>query len=146
MSHNEVIELEVTDLKTLSNTAKRLGGKLILNEKTYKWFGRNVGDYPLPEGIVESDLGKCEHKIKFPGINYEVGVIKSKTTKGAYSLLWDFFDRHLEKKMGGPKAISFIQNYTMEKATQAAMSKGKLCRESVIKTEQGEKRRLVINV
>ena len=96
MSHNEIIELEVDDLKTLANTAKRLGGQLMLNEKTYKWFGRNVGDYPLPEGIAVSDLGKCEHKIKFPGINYEVGVIKSKTSRGAYSLLWDFFDSKLK--------------------------------------------------
>lgn len=146
MSHNEIIELEVTDLKTLSNTAKRLGGQLMLNQKEYKWFGRNVGDYPLPEGIAVADLGKCEHAIKFPGINYEVGVIKSKTSKGAYSLIWDFFDSSLKRKMGGSKAIDFVQHYTMEKASQAAMSKGKLCRESVIKTELGQKRRLVINV
>jgi hypothetical protein len=146
MSHNEVIELEVTDLKTLAMTAKRLGGELKLNQKTYKWFGRNVGDYPLPEGIKESDLGKCEHKIHFPGINYEVGVIKSKTQAGAYSLLWDFFDSSLKRKMGGEKAIAFIQNYTMEKTKQAAMSKGRLCRESVVKTKLGEKRRMVITV
>ena len=146
MSHNEIIELEVTDLKTLSNTAKRLGGQLMLNQKEYKWFGRNVGDYPLPEGIAVADLGKCEHAIKFPGINYEVGVIKSKTSKGAYSLIWDFFDSSLKRKMGGSKAIDFVQHYTMEKASQAAMSKGKLCRESVIKTELGQKLRLVINV
>jgi len=146
MSHNEIIDLEVTDIKALSMTAKRMGGELILNAKTYKWYGTNVGDYPLPEGIKASDLGKCEHKIKFPGINYEIGVIKSKTQKGAYSLLWDFFDSSLKKKMGGEKAITFIQHYTMEKTKQAAMLKGKLCRESVIKTKQGEKRRIVITV
>jgi hypothetical protein len=146
MSHNEIMELEVTDLKTLANTAKRLGGKLILNQKTYKWFDRFMDDYPLPEGLTVSDLGKCEHAIKFPGIEYEVGVIKSRTTKGAYELLWDFWDRNLKTKMGGKEAITFIQHYTMEKTKQAAMSKGKLCRESVIKTKQGEKRRMVINV
>jgi len=146
MSHNEIIDLEVTDLKTLANTAKRLGGELKFNQKTYEWFGRNMGDYPLPVGISEHDLGKCEHAIKFPGIKYEVGVIKSKTQKGAYSLLWDFWDKKLKEKMGGSRAISFIQHYTMEKTQQAAMSKGKLCRESVIKTKQGEKRRMVITV
>ena len=146
MSHIEIIDLEVTDIKALSMTAKRMGGQLMLNAKTYKWYGKNVGDYPLPEGIKASDLGKCEHKIKFPGINYEIGVIKSKTQQGAYSLLWDFFDSSLKKKMGGEKAITFIQHYTMEKTKQAAMSKGKLCRESVIKTKQGEKRRMVITV
>ena len=146
MSHNEIIDLEVTDLKTLANTAKRLGGELKLNQKSYRWYGRNVGDHPLPEGVKVSDLGKCEHKIKFPGISYEVGVIKSKTQKGAYELLWDFYDRGLKEKMGGSKAIAFIQHYTMEKTQQAAMQKGKLCRESVIKTELGEKRRITITV
>lgn len=146
MSHNEIIDLEVTDLKTLANTCKRMGGELKLNQKTYEWFGRNMGDYPLPEGINENDLGKCEHAIKFPGINYEVGIIKSRQTKGAYELLWDFWDRDLKAKMGGSKAITFVQHYTMEKTKQAAMSKGKLCRESVIKTKQGEKRRMVITV
>jgi len=146
MSHNEIIDLEITDLKTLANTAKRLGGELRIGQLTYKWYGRNVGDYPLPEGVKASDLGKCEHAIKFPGIGYEVGVIKSKTQKGAYQLLWDFYDRDLKNKMGGKKAITFIQHYTMEKTQQAAMMKGKLCRESVIKTELGEKRRMVINL
>jgi len=146
MSHNEIIDLEVTDIKTLANTAKRMDGELILNAETYKWYGRNVGDYPLPEGIQVSYLGKCKHKIKFPGINYEVGVIESKVQKGAYQLLWDFYDRDLKAKMGGKKAISLIQHYTMEKSKVAAMQKGKLCRESVIKTELGEKRRMVINV
>ena len=146
MSHNEVIDLEVTDLKTLANTAKRMGGELILNAETYKWFGTNMGDYPLPEGINAEDLGKCEHKIRFPGINYEVGVIKSKTQPRAYSLLWDFWDRPLKEKMGGAKAVTLIQHYTMEKTKQAAQMKGKLCRESVIKTKLGEKRRIVINL
>ena len=117
-----------------------------MNAKSYKWYGRNVGDYPLPEGVKASDLGKCEHKIKFPGINYEVGVIKSKVQKGAYELLWDFYDRDLKAKMGGKKAITFIQHYTMEKTKIAAMAKGKLCRESEIKTKDGVKRRMVINV
>jgi hypothetical protein len=146
MSHTEVIDLEVTDLKTLTNTAKRLGGKLILNQKSYKWYGRFMNDYPLPEGMTSNDLGKCEHAIKFPGINYEVGVVKSKQQKGAYELMWDFYDRGLKQKMGGKKGIAFIQHYTMEKTKQAVTEKGKLCRESVIKTKLGEKRRMTISV
>ena len=123
-----------------------LGGELRMGQLTYRWYGRNVGDYRLPEGVKVSDLGKCEHAIKFPGISYEVGVIKSKTQKGAYELLWDFYDRGLKEKMGGKNAVAFIQHYTMEKTQQAAMQKGRLCRESVIKTELGEKRRITITV
>lgn len=146
MSHTEKIDLEVTDLKTLANTAKRMGGQLVMNQSTYKWYGRFMNDYPLPEGVSVSDLGKCDHAIKFPGINYEVGVVKSKEHKGSYDLMWDFWDRQLKEKMGGEKAIAFKQHYTMEKTKQAAKFKGKLCRESVIKTDLGEKRRMVINL
>ncbi len=28
-------------------------------QKTYQWYGRWVGDTKLPEGIPESELGKC---------------------------------------------------------------------------------------
>lgn len=148
MSHNEIIDLEIGDLKVLASTCKRMGGELKLNQKTYQWYGRNVGDYPLPEGIKASDLGKCEHAIKFPGIQYEVGVIKSRTKKGAYEMLWDFYDRDLKEKMGGKTGVTFIQHYTMEKSKMAATQKGKLCRESIIKTDQGNgiKRRMVINL
>jgi len=146
MSHSEVIDLEVEDLKTLANTAKRLGGKLMLNQKTYEWYGKYMGDYPLPAGMTANDLGKCEHAIKFPGINYEVGIINSRNQKGAYELLWDFWDKPLKAKMGGNKGIAFIQNYTMEKTKQAAMEKGSLCRESVIKTKLGQKHRMVITI
>lgn len=146
MSHTEVIDLEVTDLKTLANTAKRLGGQLIMNQNTYKWYGRFMNDYPLPEGMTSNDLGKCEHAIRFPGINYEVGVIKSRTQKGAYELMWDFWDRELKEKMGGSQAVAFRQHYTMEKTQQAAMQKGKLCREKAIKTNKGVIREIRITV
>lgn len=146
MSHSEIIDLEVDDLKTLANTAKRLGGQFMLNQKTYEWYGKYMHDYPLPAGITANDLGKCEHAIKFPEINYEVGIINSRNQKGAYELLWDFWDKPLKAKMGGDKGIAFIQNYTMEKAKVAAMSKGRLCRESKIKTKIGQKLRMVITV
>lgn len=146
MSHTEIIDLEIQDLKTLERVCKRMGGELMLNQKTYRWFGTNVGDYPLPEGVKVSDLGKCEHAIRFNGIKYEVGVMKSRTTKGAYELIWDFWDNQLKNKMGGSTGGLFKQAYTVEKTKQAAMQKGKVCRESLIKTKEGNKIRLTINV
>jgi hypothetical protein len=146
MSHTEIIDLEIQDLKTLEKAVKRLGGFFIKDQKTYKWFGSYMNDYPMPEGVKVSDLGKCEHAIAFPGINYEVGVMKSRTTKGAYELIWDFWDRGLKEKMGGETGGLFKQAYTIEKTKSAAMMKGKMCRESLIKTKEGNKVRLTINV
>jgi len=146
MSHNEIIDLEIGDLKVLAATVKRMNGELILNKKTYRWYGHNVGDYPLPEGVKAEDLGKCKHAIVFPDIDYQVGVIESRSKKGAYELLWDFYDRQLKERMGGEKGIALIQHYTMVKAKNAATQKGKICRESMIKTKTGIKRKIVINV
>ena len=146
MSHTEIIDLEITDLKTLEKTCKRMGGEFMRDQKTYQWFGRFMNDYPMPEGVKVSDLGNCEHAIRFPGVNYEVGVMRSRTTKGAYELIWDFWDRGLKEKMGGSTGGLFKQAYTIEKTKQAAAMKGKMCRESVVKSKEGNRIRLTINV
>jgi hypothetical protein len=41
--------------------------------------------------MLLSDLGKCDHVIRLPGVHYEVGVVASRTTTGNYTLAWDFF-------------------------------------------------------
>jgi len=33
-------------------------------EGSYRWYGEHVGDYPLPEGFEEHDLGRCDHVIR----------------------------------------------------------------------------------
>lgn len=76
---------------------KRLGLELVEGQKTYRWWGRSEGDYPLPEGFTAQDLGHCEHAIRVPlshpsGRNaYEVGVVKRRDGKPGYQLMWDFF-------------------------------------------------------
>lgn len=92
MSHVAAVQLEVLDLDELEAACKNLGLELARDQKTYRWYGRSVGDYPLPAGFREEDLGKCEHAIRVPGSStaYEIGVVKSRTGRG-YTLLWDFF-------------------------------------------------------
>jgi len=121
MSHVARIELEINDLETLKSACSRLGLKFIENQKTYKWYGTLVGDSPLPEGITVSDLGKCDHAIRVPGAQYEIGVVKKESR---LILLWDFWHRGgLEEKLG-KNAGKLKQAYTAERVRKEARQKG----------------------
>jgi hypothetical protein len=90
MSHVATIELIVKDLEALEIACKSLGLELVRDQHTYQWYGRHVGDYPLPKGFTPADLGKCSHAIRVAGnpSAYEVGVVQS---QDGYTLLWDFY-------------------------------------------------------
>jgi hypothetical protein len=98
MSHISKIELKIKDLQSLKEACRELGFKFQENQKSYKWYGRWVGDSPLPEGITEDQLGICDHAIKVPGALYEVGIV----SKGeSYILLYDdWIKGGLKKKLG----------------------------------------------
>lgn len=93
MSHVATIDLHITDLESLAKACPELGLEFCESKSTYKWFGKSVGDYPLPAGFKASDLGKCEHAIRVTGNKkaYEVGICKQRDGKHGYTLLWDFW-------------------------------------------------------
>jgi hypothetical protein len=91
MSHITAINIEIKDLEALDAACAELNANLKRNKSTYNWFGRSVGDYPLPPGFTEDMLGKCEHAIGLPGVNYEIGVCKNPVKPGSYTLLYDFY-------------------------------------------------------
>jgi len=93
MSHVSKIELKVKDLASLKRACKNLGLNFHENQKTFKWYGRVVGDYPLPQGFKKEDMGKCDHAIsvKDNAQAYEVGACKARDGSGGYELLWDFW-------------------------------------------------------
>jgi hypothetical protein len=119
MSHVATIAIAINSFEALEAAAKRLGGT-ITEATTYKWYGRSVGDYPLPEGFTEAELGNCHFKINFanapaPGAyisnyQYEVGIVDThklpldhparRAAKGRYTLLYDWFDPTLLHRMG----------------------------------------------
>ena len=66
MSHISKIELVIHSLEDLKEACRQLGFEFMENQKTYKWFGRWVGDTPLPEGVKIEDIGKCDHAIRVP--------------------------------------------------------------------------------
>jgi len=92
VSHVAKVELKILDLKALKTAAESLGLEFVEGQETYRWYGRSVGDYPLPEGLTSADLGKCNHAIRIPGnpSAYEIGVRQNADGKG-YTLLWDFW-------------------------------------------------------
>ena len=120
MSHISKIELEIKSLDALIEACNRLGFQFVRNQRTYQWYGRWVGDSPLPEGIITEDLGKCDHAIKVPGCSYEIGVVKRGSS---YQLLWDSWESRLRLSIGENAQI-LKQAYTVETVKQEAKLKG----------------------
>jgi hypothetical protein len=127
MSHVATIEIEIRDLDALDAAARSLGLELVRGQTTYKWYGRHVGDYPLPAGFTREDLGRCDHAIRVPGNNqaYEIGVVKRRDGRPGYVLLWDFWrgGYGLVEKVG-ENANRLKQAYAIEAAKRAAWRAG----------------------
>ena len=130
MSHISKIEIEIKDLSTLKQACQRLNLQFLPEQKTYKWYGRWVGDGgPLPEGITVEDLGKCDHAIRVPHCEYEIGVIKRGRK---YLLLWDSWRSGGLAKALGKNAGLLKQAYAIARVHQEAKLKGYRVREKKI--------------
>lgn len=90
MSHVAIFnKVEITDLDALEKAANHLGLKLV-KKNTYRWYGRHVGDYPLPEGFTKEQLGYCDYAlvVEDKPNAYEVGVVQR---GNQFVLLYDFW-------------------------------------------------------
>ena len=105
MSHISKIELEVRDIQVLGNACQRLGLELLKGQKTFKWYGKEA---------------ECDHAIKVPGANYEIGVVK---TGRLYELNCDYYDPNIEKAIGRQGGL-LKQAYAVVKAKVEARKKG----------------------
>lgn len=131
MSHIAKIEIEVRDLDALAAACLRLGCALVRDQTTYAWFGRSVGDYPLPEGFTVADLGRCQHAIRVPGASYEIGVVARRDGRQGFTLLWDSWSSGGLERVLGPGAGRLVQAYGVEAATRAARRQGYAVTETV---------------
>jgi hypothetical protein len=121
MSHVTTIDLKIKSLEALKGACERLGLQWKEGQKTYKWYGRYMRDYQLPEWMKEEDLGKCTHAISVPGAEYEIGIIER---EGEVKLLWDFWQSGgLERKLGKGAGL-LKQAYAVEMAKIQARRKG----------------------
>lgn len=127
MSHVVKLDVEIKDLVALKAAAKLIGMEFMEGQKTYRWWGHSVGDYPLPEGFTAKDLGKCDHALSIPNNNtaYEVGVVQRRDGKPGYHLLWDFYGggKGLVEKVG-KDGNKLKQSYAEIVAANALKKKG----------------------
>ena len=130
MSHNEVIQGGIgpgpDSIGYAKKAAAEMGGVLEEASTFNNWYhehGKLAGDYPIPAGYREDEMDKCQYKIRFPGIKYEVGIVKSKSGAG-YDILYDFWDSNLKAKMGGKRGEKFIQTYGLVKAEASCRMRG----------------------
>ena len=126
MSHIARIELEIKSLEDLKAACNRLGLKFLENEQSYKWFGKWIGDAPLPEGIKVEDLGTCDHCIHVPGAQYQIGVVQHGEK---YRLLWDSWKSGGLELVLGINAGLLKQAYAVETIKRESRMKGLRLRE-----------------
>jgi hypothetical protein len=104
MSHVAQVDIEVKNLDDLEAACRRIGLELVRGQQTYRWYGKSVGDTPLPPGFSAEELGTCEHAIRVPlalerqlqdsyGTNrpYEIGVLRRRDGQPGWALLYDEF-------------------------------------------------------
>ena len=132
MSHISRIELEIKDLQSLKEACKRLGFEFCDNQQSYQWYGRWVGDIPLSEGITEDQLGRCDHAIKVPGAQYEVGVVRKDQS---YILLYDEWIKGGLKAKLGVNAGLLKQAYIIETLRKEARQKNYRFHETKMKKQ-----------
>jgi hypothetical protein len=136
MSHIVTIDLQIKDLDALAKAAEDNGMELVRGQETFKWYGKWVGDYPLPEGFTREDLGKCQHAIRVKGAGpqtYEIGVAPRRDGKPGWVCLYDFWagGHGLEAKAGaGLKNI--LQRYTAHVTRRELVRQGFRVQERVL--------------
>jgi hypothetical protein len=127
MSHVTNIDIEINNLTALESAIQEMGGVFVRNKTNYTWYGRHVGDYPLPAGFTKEMLGKCEHAIALKGTNYEIGVVRNPSKPSGYTLLYDFWGPGEKLRQHfGDGLTKLKQMYGVHAATAAAKKKGYL--------------------
>ena len=137
MSHVAQVDVKIQSLDDLRAACKRIGLEFVEGQQTYRWYGRSVGDYPLPDGFTADDLGKCEHAIRLPhghaslrsddrgAYTYEIGVVRNKDGRPGWSLLWDFFSGGFGlQEVVGENCNALKQAYAICAGKRAAQMKG----------------------
>lgn len=118
--------MKIRNLDALKAACDELGLEFVEGQKTYKWYGRHVGDYPIPVGFTVNDMGRCSHAIRVKGNTtaYEIGVVESPDGDG-WSLLYDFWNRGygLMDKVG-ENCDKLIEEYSVAQVVEHAAQEG----------------------
>ncbi len=143
MSHIKLIEPEreytIEGLKLMAE----LMGATMKRSKTFEWYGRWVGDTPLPKGLTLNDLKEVNWEIKYPDAKYTVGV---KEKNGKVHLLYDFWRNGfgLEVALGGSDCCKLKQHCNIADSLITAKKQRRRVRE--VESPHKNGRRLVIEM
>lgn len=141
MSHVVSIAVEFKDLDAIKAACQRLGFTFREGQRTYKWYGHWVDDSPVPrhlfseaeyERITRMDkthrqafmndvLGKCQHAIRVPGCEYEIGLIQ---IGEKWVPVWDWYCSDNLGEVLGQDGGPLAQAYAVEKAKIEATQRG----------------------
>jgi hypothetical protein len=124
-SHITEVKVVVKDLAALKSAARAVGLTFMEGQRTYRWYGRSVGDYPTPKGMKVSDLGKCDHALVIAGNPraYEIGVRKQ--ANGSFTLVWDFWQGGYGlQALVGDDAKKLTEEYAIAAAKNACKKLG----------------------
>lgn len=134
MSHIETAKVIIKDLQALRAACERLGATLVEGQKTYKWYGFGNGGDTLPAEVPTDALGTCDHAIRVPGVEYEVGLYRKKDGSG-YIPLYDFWGGPTRggglKDRFGNGLTKLVDAYSVETLKAQARRKGYMTRETV---------------
>ena len=120
MSHVKRLKAKIRFLECLAKAAERCGLVLVIGQVEYKWFGKFMGDSPLPAGYTKEELGHCTHAIRNPNVNgstYEIGVVPTKDPgEEGWELLFDEWRPQdiLDERTAGPGCERLLQFYAVE--------------------------------
>jgi hypothetical protein len=143
MSHVTTIDSdEVYDLVSIIEMCKNERWAFLKNQANYAWYGRHVGDYPLPAGFTVQDMGTCTHAIRVPGASYEIGVVFK---SGQWRLIYDFYSAGgLDSKLGQNAGL-LKQAYGMAKAQVTCKQQNKSWTQQPVRNREGWKK-MVVNM
>jgi len=139
VSHVVTVEVKVRSLEGVRRACRRLGWVFLEGQQTFKWYGQWVDDSPIPEGLFAADeierlraldpdlrreeltrrFGACDHAIRVPGCDYEIGLVR---VADEYHLVYDFFwAGGLDKVLGTPDRPDAVNPFPQAYATEVAI-------------------------
>lgn len=129
MSHVADVDIKFRDLQCAATAAKALGGELILNKKTFEWYGQFLNDWRSDRAAVNrrdpKTFGKCDHVIRFPNTTYEIGLCAEED--GSYTAVYDSYGpqgRTIEQKCGGVGLPKLKDEYAAAVSIRTLARKG----------------------
>lgn len=128
MSHVADVDIKIRDLEAAAKAAQMLGGELMRDQKTHRWYGRFMNDWSSQRAAVNrrdpKTFGKCDHAIRFPGVDYEIGLVREED--GSFTAVYDEWGpgAKIKEICGGQDLPKLKNEYAAAVTTRTLMRRG----------------------